>query len=163
MNIFAFNKRPFKSALWLDDVRKNKMILETAQMLSTAIHHLDPHGKWPVYNVTHPNHPCNVWARASEGNFIWLFNYLCALDKQKPKHKSAGLIPVFAEFLGSYSFAHSKQTPFANCARRADIGVDFTHVKPTTKAYRQYINKRWELDTIRLTWFYGEKPSWAVV
>jgi len=37
MNIFAFDKCPMQSALWLDDIRKNKMILESAQMLSTAV------------------------------------------------------------------------------------------------------------------------------
>jgi hypothetical protein len=37
MNIFALSECPEQSALWLDDIRKNKMILESAQMLSTAI------------------------------------------------------------------------------------------------------------------------------
>ena len=34
MNIFALDKCPMQSAQWLDDIRKNKMILESAQMLS---------------------------------------------------------------------------------------------------------------------------------
>ena len=37
MNIFALDQCPMQSALWLDDIRKNKMILESAQMLSTAV------------------------------------------------------------------------------------------------------------------------------
>ena len=37
MNIFATSPSPDTSALWLDDVRKNKMILETAQLLSASV------------------------------------------------------------------------------------------------------------------------------
>ena len=37
MNIFALSRCPMQSAWWLDDIRKNKMILESAQMLSTAV------------------------------------------------------------------------------------------------------------------------------
>jgi hypothetical protein len=43
------------------------MIVETAQMLSTAF----PNGIAP-YKHTHVNHPCNVWMRASLSNYRWL-------------------------------------------------------------------------------------------
>jgi hypothetical protein len=46
------------------------MILETAQMLSTAY----PVGLAP-YKHTHVNHPCSLWARWSIKNFAWLLTH----------------------------------------------------------------------------------------
>lgn len=40
MNIFATDPCPIKSAQFLDDKRVIKMILESAQMLCTALHQL---------------------------------------------------------------------------------------------------------------------------
>ena len=53
MNIFAFDKCPMRSALWLDDIRKNKMILESAQMLSTAVRALCPDTTLEVYKTAY--------------------------------------------------------------------------------------------------------------
>jgi hypothetical protein len=69
MNIFALSECPEQSALWLDDIRKNKMILESAQMLSTAIRWLDPDTTLPVYKLAYMNHPCSKWARAISWQF----------------------------------------------------------------------------------------------
>lgn len=52
MNIFAFDPDPWACALWLDDVRKNKMILETAQLLSSAVAINDPSWASKVYKPT---------------------------------------------------------------------------------------------------------------
>ena len=68
MNIFAFDKCPMRSALWLDDIRKNKMILESAQMLSTAVRALCPDTTLEVYKTAYLNHPCSKWARQSK---VW--------------------------------------------------------------------------------------------
>ncbi len=78
MNIFALSECPEQSALWLDDIRKNKMILESAQMLSTAIRRLDPDTTLPVYKLAYINHPCSKWARATRGNFMWLIKHMSA-------------------------------------------------------------------------------------
>ena len=99
MNIFALSECPEQSALWLDDIRKNKMILESAQMLSTAIRWLDPDTTLPVYKLAYINHPCSKWARATRGNFMWLIKHMSALFNQKSgAHKSAELIPVFQHY-----------------------------------------------------------------
>ena len=79
MNIFALDKCPMQSALWLDDIRKNKMILESAQMLSTAVRWLDPDTTLPVYKLAYMNHPCTKWARKSRANFSWLLSNICLL------------------------------------------------------------------------------------
>ena len=82
MNIFAFDRCPMQSASWLDDIRKNKMILESAQMLSTAVRMLDPDTNLSVYKLAYINHPCSKWARASRDNFKWLLSHMSWLYNQ---------------------------------------------------------------------------------
>ena len=76
-----------------------KMILETAQLLSTAHRVLDGNqviGKtatgrnvkrWilktelneQIYSATHINHPSAVWARKSKQNYVWLYRLFLEL------------------------------------------------------------------------------------
>jgi hypothetical protein len=98
MNIFAIDKDPIQSAMWMVDKHVVKMILETAQLLSTAHRILD--GKefielknnrkvkrWRLpderevylYSATHANHPSAIWCRASNNNYNWLYCHFCGL------------------------------------------------------------------------------------
>jgi hypothetical protein len=56
------------------------MILETAQLLSTAHNELD--GGQIAYKSTHKNHPSAVWARANRENYTWLQRHLMALGDE---------------------------------------------------------------------------------
>ena len=51
-----------------------KMIIETAQLLSTA-HHVANSWIKGMYRATHINHPCAIWVRASRQNYRWLLEY----------------------------------------------------------------------------------------
>lgn len=51
MNIFVTSSCPFECARTLDDVRVNKMVLETAQLLATAHHQLGS-GTYEMYRAT---------------------------------------------------------------------------------------------------------------
>lgn len=80
MNIFFLDTDPRLAAQAHVDKHVNKMIIETAQLLSTA-HHLcpetEPHPD--LYKVTHQNHPSARWVRESGANYWWtykLFWYL---------------------------------------------------------------------------------------
>jgi len=162
VNIFAFDPDPWVCALWLDDVRKNKMILETAQLLSSAAFLLNPTVKAPIYKPTHTGHPCTRWTMLSKQNYTWLVKYMSCLAKQKTGgHKSADLIPTLSSLVYDLDFHLDKQTKFANCARNLDKGLDFTHIKDVHEAYRLYIVERWKENTIPLSWVWGEKPSWS--
>jgi hypothetical protein len=76
MNIFATYSNAHDSAFALDDKRAIKMILESAQLMSTAIHLCG--GKAP-YKATHPNHPVSIWARQTNTNYWWLLEHYQAL------------------------------------------------------------------------------------
>lgn len=161
MNIFAYDPCPYKSALWLDDVRKNKMIVETAQLLSTAMNVLDPTHNHHVYKTSYLNHPCAVWARQSAANFTWLVAYMEHLVAQRGKpHKSSELLPAFKSFRTSGMFPEAGLTPFANCARNQSLGIDYSFVDNVHAAYRLYSRERWSNDTIKLTWNNGKRPFW---
>jgi len=161
MNIFAFDKCPMRSALWLDDIRKNKMILESAQMLSTAVRALCPDTTLEVYKSAYLNHPCSKWARQSRANFQWLLHHMSWLYNQKSgDHKSARLIPEFQKYADDGDFPDEYLTPFANCARNLERGVDYSEVCDVHQAYRMYMNDRWKERNITLTWRWGEEPDW---
>lgn len=83
MNIFFLSVCAILSAVLQCDKHVVKMILETAQLLSTAHFELD--GESPAYKPTHKNHPSAVWVRQSSGNYLWLHAHLLALGEEYTK------------------------------------------------------------------------------
>jgi hypothetical protein len=115
MNIFMVDVDPVISAQSLVDKHVVKMILESAQLLSTAHRLLDGRqvaGKtktdrnvkrWilddardtVLYQATHVNHPSAVWCRQSIENYQWLVEHFFALGEEYThrygkKHKCFG-------------------------------------------------------------------------
>lgn len=95
MNIFTTDSCPIVSAQSLCDIHVNKMILESAQLLSTAHFVLD--GEHKGYKATHKNHPCAIWSRKNSGNYEWLWNHFKALSDEftfrtGKVHKSSSLL-----------------------------------------------------------------------
>lgn len=74
MNIFYLHYIPMICAQMHVDKHVVKMILETTQLLFGVWHMVDPDHRLytPVYRLTHKNHPCSKWARASVANYAWL-------------------------------------------------------------------------------------------
>jgi len=79
MNIFYLDPNPKKAAAIMCDQHVIKMILESAQMLSTA-HHLC--GSTATYKKTHENHPSAIWARSTHANYEWLHLHMVALGQE---------------------------------------------------------------------------------
>lgn len=94
MNIFYLDENPVLAAKFHCDKHVVKMIVESAQMLSTAHRVLDGEiyieksksnrsiKRWKLnseledklYKATHVNHPSNVWTRSSVWNYQWLYS-----------------------------------------------------------------------------------------
>lgn len=68
MNIFILDYEIKKCAEFHVD-RHYKMILETAQMLSTVLRSTGTNYGYKEFNKSHP---CNIWASSSLSNFNWL-------------------------------------------------------------------------------------------
>ena len=84
MNIFYLHVDPRLAAQYQCDKHVIKMILETAQMLSTAHRELSDECDTPehAYKATHVNHPCSIWVRESGYNYEWAYEHFIALCKE---------------------------------------------------------------------------------
>lgn len=82
MNIFYLDKDPVIAAQMSCDKHCIKMILESAQMLSTAHRVLDGDeyaDNVGLYKMTHKNHPSTIWVRSSSANYDWLYIHMVSL------------------------------------------------------------------------------------
>lgn len=80
MNLFYLDPDPVEAANLQCDRHVVKMILETAQMLSTA--HLELDGQQVAYKSTHKNHPSTVWVRSNTMCYRWAWQHLKALGEE---------------------------------------------------------------------------------
>lgn len=163
MNIFALHEDPWQAAMWLDDKRKNKMIVESCQLLSTAINLLVSQHEYDVYKTCFVNHPCCKWTRASFGNFRWLYVYTRYLHQQWGEHGCEECIYEVGRFIREHEgdfFPQEERTPFVNCAANKSLGISFKHCRNVHAAYRLYLIKRWGGDSRTPTWNKGERPWW---
>jgi len=82
MNIFYLDRDPVVAAQMMCDKHVVKMILESAQMLSTAHRVLDGDehaNNAGMYKMAHKNHPSTIWVRANSENYDWLQQHMEAL------------------------------------------------------------------------------------
>lgn len=99
MNIFYLDNDPVKAAKMHCDKHVVKMIIEYAQLMSTAHRMIDGEmylGKtangrnikrWRLpderedilYKASHINHPSSIWVRKSNNNYNWLYALFIAL------------------------------------------------------------------------------------
>ncbi len=121
MNIFYLHNDPVECAKLHNDKHVVKMILEYAQLLSTAHRFLDGSlvssfsdtGRKRqtytlnspldshLYMATHVNHPSAIWVRQSEHNYNWLYSLWIALMNEYTYrygkiHAASRLIPHLA-------------------------------------------------------------------
>lgn len=143
MQIFVVDKDYKKSANYLDIKRSNKMLIESAQMLCTAI---NMNGGHAPYKSTHINHPCNIWTRTTLGNFMWLWNYANCLalryyNRTGRVHKTATYLDEIYE-LGNIYIDDGPMTPFVNCTSH------HKHVDNIYNAYKQELALKWTTDKL---------------
>ena len=86
MNIFYLDSDIKKCAEYHCDKHVVKMILEYAQLLSSACR---LNGLDVGYKITHQNHPCAIWTRSSISNFVYLTDLVYYLN-QEYKHRYSG-------------------------------------------------------------------------
>lgn len=105
MNIFFIDRDPSIAAQYHNDSHVRKMILETAQLLSTAHRVLDGNmyydksntgrkvKRWSLaseedgreevlYKATHVNHPSAKWVRESSDHYYWTYLLFDELSKE---------------------------------------------------------------------------------
>jgi hypothetical protein len=110
MNVFFLDRDPQVAAMYHADKHCIKMILESAQLLSTAHRVLDgTDGVLPderndvLYRATHKNHPSAVWVRSELDHYRWVHDLLYFLIaeyryryKDRP-HATERLLPYLLD------------------------------------------------------------------
>ncbi|MBC8282988.1 MAG: hypothetical protein H8E32_04185 [Nitrospinae bacterium] len=151
MNIFILDKDIQKCAQYHCDRHVVKMILESAQMLSTGVR---LSGLDEGYKMTHPNHPCSLWVMESLANWKWLRELSKALNEEyrfrfdrKVNHKSYDLICS----LSLPKISDLGLTPFTQA-----MPDEYRHKNPV-KAYRKYY--KGEKSSL-FKWTKRPKPPW---
>ena len=160
MNIFYLNNDPKICAEMHLDKHVVKMILEYAQLLSTAQRVLDgtvstrlsKSGRkqqyYPLagerdnflYSATHVNHPSAVWVRHSYENYEWLYKlFIALLDEYTHRY---GRIHATARLIDAL------YTPPNHIPK----GIGFTEPTPAmpneVKVLREVATDRYEIDSI---------------
>ena len=158
MNIFYLDRDPVTASQMMCDKHVVKMILESAQMLSTAHRVLDGDtyaNKVGLYKMAHKNHPSTIWVRSSIENYDWLSGHMQALMK---------------EYTYRYDKHHATERlsqPLSNPPNNISWGVRFTDPpqcmpdycknEDTVSAYQNYyILKKSNF----ATWKRRDKPEW---
>jgi len=152
MNIFYLDESPIKAAQYQYDKHVVKMILESAQLLSSAHHILDGENT-NIYKLTHKNHPDSIWVRSSKYNYIWLLNHLKALLSEytfryNKIHKTSRIL----EFLNiPKNIANNEFTPPPLCMD------NIYQLDDAIESYRKYYK---EGKSHLAKWTKREKPYW---
>ena len=154
MNIFYTDSSPLISAQNLDDLRLNKMIVESAQMLSTAVrYHCWETEGMGIYKMSYINHPCTKWVRENRANFSWLLQHalhMCYLRNNS--HKTYG---VLLELRGL-----SHHIPTSEEFTEPPKCNPHKHNPDVVESYQLTMIEKWNNDVKKPTWNYGKKPSW---
>lgn len=154
MNIFVLDNNPKIAAQQHCDKHVVKMLLESTQLLSTAVRIHSNNTVDDVYKTAHLNHPCTVWTRKSRSNYLWL----CELTEE-----------LFREYTRRYGKQHKSWDTYVKCRNYANyipIGpiTDFPQAMPEqyknsnpVTAYRNYyLGEKKQF----ATWKLGNIPEW---
>lgn len=163
MNIFYLDHDPKVCATMHLDKHCVKMILEYAQLLSTAHRVLDGDRRADndnFYKATHINHPSAIWVRKSYKNYYWLHELLECLCNEYTyrynkihKVQESGLLQKLSRLpvcIGIDKF--TEPTP----AMPDDCKIENNSIESYRKYYQLYKSHiaNWKMRNI---------PSWYVM
>lgn len=162
MNLFTISDNTKYCAQCLDDVLLGKTIIESAQMLSTAIHmneniFVKPDGIYKKYNA---NEEHNKWVRESKSNYKWTFFYLCdCLNEYKyrfgKEHDTRNIVPILCIYENFFPMV--EMTPFTRkFSKDLENYNELMEIKDTCWAYKQYLISKWKEKTLK-----GKEPKWT--
>ena len=166
MNVFFVDESPIRAAQSLVDQHVNKMVTETAQILSNCytleqLEKAPPTQSGNPRKHSYPHHPCCKWVQESYDNFEWVVTHGLGVDMERLYR---GFNPSYSvEFIkwcseNRPSFPMEEMTPPAQA-----FGVEWEHLRQenTVEAYRSYYNvaKR-EQPTLKKVWTRRGAPNW---
>ena len=169
MNIFYLSNCPQEAAEAHNDKHCVKMILESAQMLSTAHRELDGNVPDILYKSTHKNHPSTVWVRSSKQHYDWLFRLFRMLSAEYTiRYSNKTLIKNFGgefkvhktwEKLGKILEIAPKNIEDNGWTDPPQCMPDHCKDEDTVTAYRKYYIQE---KSSFAKWNYSGKPQWMI-
>jgi hypothetical protein len=177
MNIFVLAYDPLEAAKMHCDKHVVKMVLETAQLLSTAHRVLDgrpvevddgaggtivrpyqlrmPERNNALYKVSHINHPCSVWVRQNAFTYEWTFTlFRHLLEEYTFRYGKLHKCQELRQFLW-YTPENIPLTP--NYIPFVQAMPDDCKDPSVVTAYRNYYN-RYKHSFAK--WTIREQPEW---
>lgn len=181
MNLFILDKDPVKAAQLQCNKHVVKMIVESAQMLSTAHRmldgsmvrapsksgktlsqhwvHPDPNLDEILYKAVHMKHPCTVWTMQSNNNYNWHWIHFSALCD---------------EYTYRYGKVHSTDTLLRNVLQYPPQNIPVGYLTPQPLAMQsnpECINKndivgsyrafyQTKQERFKMVWSKREVPEW---
>lgn len=163
MNIFFLDRNPKLAAMYHNDKHVVKMVVETAQLLSTAHRVLDGEmyidetsgrkiKRWRIhdyredilYKATHINHPSASWVRESSSNYEYTYNLFCALcDEYTYRY---GKIHESHKRLRNVLSTAPKNIQISEMTNPPQAMPDYCKDDDTVMAYRNYYrNEKFEM------------------
>ena len=163
MNIFVLDEDPIRAAKMMCDKHIPKMIVESAQMMASALRrHGATDEQMPLtkagtpYKGGHKHHPCTVWVGKSRDNFLWLAEHAISLSAEYSRRFRkihACFIPIRDMRHEALTIPEGKLTPFAQAM------PDEYKDNNVVKAYRNYYHSktfaRWQKGTPSPQWWRG--------
>jgi len=175
LNIFVLSTDPLKAAIDQCDKHVVKMILESAQMLSTAhrildgelsiteykgrkckVYTLHDERDGRLYKAAHINHPCSIWCRESTANYDWLYNHFLMLCEEyqyryNKIHKTDSL-------LGEVLANHPDNLPYRELTPFALAMPDEFKIDSAVQSYRLYYSSK--AQDFKMVWKGSGPPEW---
>jgi hypothetical protein len=158
MNIFRVDNDPHIAAKCLSDKHVVKMVLESAQLLSTAHRELESPVAEKCYKKTHINHPSAIWTRESRNNYIWVLEHLNGLLREYTYrydkiHKTAEKLPYLEQIP---VFEKTDSTAMPQC-----MPDEFKNPNDVVSGYRAYYHEK--ANVMVMKWTKRRKPDWLKI
>ncbi|VGO16991.1 hypothetical protein PDESU_05585 [Pontiella desulfatans] len=152
MNIFVLDRDIETCAQNHCDQHVVKMILESVQLLCTA---LNKKGFETPYRSTHSKHPCVLWVESSYDNFMWLVQLTTLLNQEYRyrygNEKDHASIAVLQQIEGM-EYARAGLQPFAQA-----MPDQYKVPGNAVAAYRRF----YRAEKMRFaTWTRRPAPAW---
>ena len=165
MNIFVVHPDSQVCARALDDKRVGKMLMESNQLLSTAVREWLPDIEDErLCRPTHASHPCSVWARRSYLNFDWLLCHARELNLEWhwrfATWHGSGRRTEFLLTLRDRMYCAMPKDQSLDVVQFVNCAGNFKHLSNVHEAYRQCMRDKWHNDVRPPRWSQRGEPEW---
>lgn len=188
MNIFVLDTSPVLAAQYQCDKHVVKMIVESAQMLSTAHRLLDglcvpdtvvnpTTGKrrtkksWKLenqdlnsvlYAVAHPGHPSTKWTMESMANYLWHYEHFCALcDEYTHRYGKKHATDTKLRFVLDQAPANIPDRELTPFKLAMQSNPECMNPSDPVTSYRKFYQTK--QGRFKMAWTKRNKPDWFVV